>query len=145
MEQEVYNEAKACLGHHITLNETVPAEVGCAEAVSYILTRVGIPDGNKGIAGTPELYDWLLSSSHFTRIAVPEAGAIVISPTGMGNGLIEGHTGIFGQFGIAFPGDWGIMSNDSASGKFLEYWSWVRWQAYYGKAGKLPLAIFRAV
>lgn len=145
MEEQLYEEAKECLGHHITLNEAVPDEVGCAESVSYILTRVGIPDGNQGIAGTAQLYDWLRTNPKFLRIYEPEAGAVIVSPTGFGNGTIEGHTGVFGKFNVAFPDDWGIMSNDSASGLFKELWNWTRWQAYYGKTGGLPLAIFRVL
>lgn len=143
MENEVYTVAKANLGKHLTLNEAVPDEVGCAEAISKVLSLAGVFDGASGIAGTAQLYDWLVL--HFTKIDAPEEGAIIISPTGSGNGSIEGHTGVLAAFNVAFPNDWGIMSNDSASGKFLELWSLSRWNAYYGGAGGLPVAMFRPV
>lgn len=143
MEEKVYECAKNSLGKHMTLNNAVPAEKGCAEAVSAVLALAGIVDGAGGIAGTAPLYSWLLNSPLFEKVEAPEAGAVIISPTGYGNGQIEGHTGIFGQFNTQFPNDWGIMSNDSASGKFLETWSFSRWNEYYGQAGELPVTIFR--
>lgn len=143
--QKIYQEAVLSLGKHMTLNEAVPAEVGCAEAVSAVLSLAGIYDGVHGIAGTASLYEWLDTSPLFTKIDLPEEGAIIISPTGQGNGSIEGHTGIIGVFGKTFANDWGICSNDSASGKFLETWNYTRWDAYYGVAGDLPVYLFKAI
>jgi hypothetical protein len=139
----LYTQAKLSLGKHMTLNEAVPARVGCAEAVSAVLALAGITDAPAGIAGTASLYTWLSTNPRFELISQPEEGAVVVNPSGSGNGSIEGHTGIFGAFNVAFLNDWGIMSNDSASGKFLERWNWTRWQAYYVSAGGLPAHIFR--
>lgn len=144
-ENEIYTQAKLHLGSHITLNDTVPAEEGCAEAVSYILRAAKIPVPQGGIAGTASLYEWLLANPLFEKIEEPEEGCIIISPTGMGNGRVEGHTGVLGAFGVQFGADWGICSNDSASGKFLELWSFQRWIAYYGTVGNLPIYFFRAL
>lgn len=141
----IYQKAAQSLGKHMTLDNTVPAEVGCAEAVSAVLALAGVSDGAHGIAGTATLYGWLSTSPKFKRILVPEQGAIIVSPTGAGNGLVVGHTGIFGLYNKEFPNDWGILSNDSATGLFLERWSWAKWQDYYGKTGNLPLYIFSAV
>lgn len=144
-ENRIYAEVKLNLGLHLTLDAAVPDEVGCAEAVSKILSLAGIPVPSKGIAGTASLYEWLVTSILFERIDDPEQGAIIISPTGAGNGSVEGHTGIVGAFNLAFPNDWGICSNDSASGKFLERWSYERWESVYGGVGNLPIYFFRAV
>lgn len=144
-EQLIYQKAADCLGLHMTLNNAVPAEVGCAQAVSAVLSLAGISDGAHGISGTASLEEWIIASGLFERIGMPEAGAIVISATGTGNGTIEGHTGFFGLYNKQFPGDWGILSNDSATGLFKETWSWVRWQAYYGGAGGLTVHIYRAL
>lgn len=143
-EERIYTQAKLHLGQHVTLDETVPAEVGCAEAVSYILKAAGISDGATGIAGTASLYQWLLNSPLFQKIDNLEQGALIISPTGQGNGTIEGHTGVVAAFNTEFPNDFGILSNDSASGKFLETWSGNRWKQYYGQTGSLPVYLFRA-
>lgn len=138
----LYNAAKKSLGKHMTLNEAVPDEVGCAEAVSAVLALIGISDGPKGIAGTAALYSWLESNPRFEKIESPEEGAIIISPTGTGNDTIPGHTGVVAAYDLAFSEDWGIMSNDSASGKFMELWSLSRWDKYYGGVGALPTYFF---
>lgn len=144
-EQSIYNAASSHLGFHLTLDDTVPHEVGCAEAVSAVLSFAGISDGAKGIAGTAALDAWMASSGLFTRITMPEAGAIIISPTGSGNGSVVGHTGVFGLYNKQYPQDWGILSNDSATGLFLERWSWARWQAYYSGVGNLQCRIYKAI
>lgn len=144
-ETSIYNVSKGNLGKHITLNNEVPPELGCAEAVSFILKHsniAGIPMG--GFAGTASLYEWLTQSAYFERIQAPEQGCIVVSPTGMGNGVVRGHTGILGGFNVQYPNDWGILSNDSQSGLFLELWRLSSWEQYYGDIGQLPVAFFRA-
>ncbi len=144
-EQAIYKAAAGNLGNHLTLDPSVPAEVGCAEAVSKVLQLAGISNGAEGIAGTAALDAWLASSGLFTRITMPEAGAIICSPTGSGNGSVEGHTGVFGLYNKQFSGDWGIMSNDSATGLFLERWSFAKWHAYYGTGGKLQMNMYKAL
>lgn len=144
-EEKIYTQVKLNLGKHLTLDEAVPAEVGCAEAVSKVLSLSGINVPPQGISGTYSLYEWLDTNSAFQKIDEPEQGAILISPTGMGDGSVEGHVGIFCAFNLQWKNDWAIASNDSASGNFLETWSWQRWQAYYEAVGKLPCYIFRAL
>lgn len=146
MAQKIYGVAKASLGVHLTLNNNVPSEVGCAEAVSTVLLKAGITGvPATGFAGTNTLYSWLKESKQFVQITAPEAGAILVSPTGMGNGNIPGHTGIVGAFGATYAHDWGICSNDSNSGLFLELWSLQKWVQYYQQYGGLPMYYFRAV
>jgi hypothetical protein len=75
------------LGKHITLNNNVPNEIGCAEAVSYVLEHAGIANlPTAGYAGTADLYRSLLANPQFMLIEQPEQGAIIVSPTGFGNG-----------------------------------------------------------
>lgn len=143
---KIYNEAKACLGKHITLNPAVSSEVGCAESVSKILSLAGIPAiPQAGIAGTAQLYQWLSNNPHFLRVEAPVQGAVIISPTGLGNGTIEGHTGILGAFGVNTPNEYGILSNNSDNGLFQEKWNLLTWYEYYGQKGGLPIAIFKAI
>lgn len=144
-ENTIYTQAKLHLGEHLTLNNAVPAEEGCAEAVSKILSLAGIVVPSEGIPGTATLYEWLVASPKFEKITNAEQGAIIISPTGFGNNSVEGHTGIIGAFNLMYKNDWGICSNDSASGNFLETWSLQRWEAYYGTCGQLPIYFFRAL
>lgn len=143
--QKIYDTAVANYEKHCTLNPAIPQDVGCAEAVSFILQKAGVADIPKlGISGTATLYQWLLKNPHFTRIEGPQAGAIIVSPTGYGNGTIPGHTGIVGALGKVYPNDWGIVSNDSQTGLLLEYWNMARWKKYYAQFGGLPVAFFLA-
>lgn len=130
----IYLVAKGNLGKHLTLNPDVPPEVGCAEAVSTVLKQAGIAVPTEGIAGTAALYAWLPQNG-FSRADTPQAGDIIVSPTGMGNGTVRGHTGVVGNAGI--------LSNDSQSGLFLELWTIDKWQEFYGSQGGLPVAFFR--
>jgi hypothetical protein len=134
-QEKLYIISKGNLGLHCTLNDAIPHEKGCAEALSYNLKQAGvlIPDG--GIAGTASMLTFLKTSPQFQEVNVPQAGDIIMSATGTGNGTIEGHTGIVMNNGIC--------SNDSASGLWLERWTLQRWQAYYQQAGGIPTRFFR--
>lgn len=143
---KIYNVAKLSLGEHITLNQNVPADVGCAEAVSFVLKNAGIGSiPASGFAGTADLYRWLLANPQFKLIEQPEQGAIVVSPTGFGNNTVEGHTGILGAFGVQFPSEFGILSNNSDNGLWQEKWNLLTWWENYGLKGHLPVALFRAL
>lgn len=139
----IYNTAKKYLGVHVTLNPNVAPEVGCAEAVSFILKNAGIAIPEGGIAGTASLADWLSKSPQFEEIHEPEQGCVIVSATGAGNGQVRGHTGIMAAFNLQYASDWGILSNDSQTGLFLELWSLASWDQFYGKTGGLPVRFFR--
>lgn len=136
MSQSIYSEAKACLHLHVTLDESVPSDVGCAEAVSYVLKAAGVTGlPQVGIAGTSDLWAWL--RQNFSQVTNPLPGDIVISPTGTSSlGSSHGHTGIVGQFGI--------LSNDSDTGLFLEKYTVQTWQQFFGHALGFPVFYFRA-
>ncbi len=115
MPNSIYNQAKASLGKHLTLDPSVPDELGCAEAVSTILTRAGVTDlPLKGFPGTQGLDAWL--SKHFTQVDTPTPGAIVMSST---VGANHGHCGVVGYHGI--------MSNDSSNGLWAENYTLDSW------------------
>lgn len=136
---ELYTLAKAALGTHITLDPTVPAEVGCAEATSYLLWKLGLSIPAKGIAGTAALEAWVIASGLFTKRTAPGAGFLIFSSTGTGNGSVEGHTGVMAKFNLQFPNDWGILSNNSNNGLYMEVWSLAAWVANYVTKGGLEL------
>lgn len=136
---ELYTLAKAALGTHITLDPTVSAEVGCAEADSYLLWKLGCPIPAKGIAGTGALEDWVVRSGLFTKRNYPGTGFLIFSSTNTGNGSVEGHTGVMAYFNLQFKGDWGILSNNSDNGLFQEKWSLDAWKANYVVKGGLEL------
>lgn len=145
-ENKIYTQAKLHLGQHLTLNEAVPIDVGCMECVSKILSLAGyiLPSG--GIAGTATGLAYFLAHPElFEEITELEQGAIVVFATGTGNGTIEGHIFIVAMFNLQFSEDWGLMSNDSATGKLLETWSWERAKAFYQVLGGITPHIFRSL
>lgn len=114
---DLYDTAVKYLGQHITLDPNVDPEVGCAEAVSFILKQagvLGIPQ--RGFAGTDDLCEWLKVNKNFTQTTAPQWNGIIVSPT---QGTNVGHTGIILKQGIA--------SNDSSTGKFNENYSYANW------------------
>lgn len=142
--EAIYNQAKSHIGKHVTLNQNVAPEVGCAEAVSFILKNAGVSIPEGGIAGTASLADFLHKSIQFEQVFEPEQGCVIVSPTGAGNGSVRGHTGVLGGFGIQYVGDWGIISNDSQTGLLLELWSLKNWDEFYATTGGLPVLFYRA-
>lgn len=128
----VYQTALKYLGVDASPSDIVDDVVGCAESVTTILRQhVKMPI----IPGTASLYAYMLNSPLFKRVSIPMPGDIVISPTGMGNGKIQGHTGIVGQNNI-------IMSNDSFTGKWMANYTILTWRARYADKGKLPVVYF---
>lgn len=119
LNQRIYREAKADLGKHLTLNSNVPPDVGCAEAVSFILKMVGVPwIPKQGVAGTAQLWELLKANARLTT--QPQPGNIIISPTGTSEkGVQHGHVGIVLEYGIG--------SNDSNSGLFRENYTLGSW------------------
>lgn len=131
----IFTIAKSCLNTHITLDDTVPAELGCAEAVSYVLLKAGFTGlPAAGIAGTAALYAWL--QSNFTQVQTPLPGDVIISPTGYSSkGSAHGHVGIVAKFGV--------LSNDSDTGLFLEKYTLDTWKQYFGTIEGFPTFYFR--
>lgn len=142
-ETRIYNVVRDNLGEHLTLNENVNPEVGCAEAVSKVLQLAGISVPSHGIAGTAALLAWLQSNPDFEAIEAPEQGCIIVSATGAGNGSVRGHTGILAAFNLMYANDWGICSNDSNTGTLREQWCLKDWIAYYEDKGALKTHYFR--
>lgn len=132
--QQVYEFAKSCLGKDIAKTQN---ELGCAEAVSYILLQLkcnGFPKA--GFLSTTDLYYWM--KKYFTQVSEPKAGDIVICPTGMGKSpASHGHVGIVAQHGI--------LSNNSMTGLFDEYYTQEKWKAYYVDKLGFPVIYFNVI
>lgn len=107
--------------------------LGCVESVTEILKKAGAFP--KITTGTYTFYFELARSRHWAPTAKPREGDIVISPTGMGNGKIRGHVGIFAKNGV-------IMSNDSWTGKWQANYDIDRWNARYRDIGGMPVHYF---
>lgn len=142
----LYTLAKAAIGKHLTLDPSVPAEVGCAEADSYLLWKLGAPIPSKGIAGTAALEAWILSHPElFAKRLVPGVGFLIFSSTGTGNGTVEGHTGVVAYWNLQFKNDWGILSNNSLNGLWQEKWSLDAWKKNYVVKGGLALNFYEYI
>lgn len=120
--QQVYETAVSALGKHLTLNDAVNPETGCAEAVSWILRNCDytLPPG--GIPTVLGLIAWMKEQG-FEETDVATPGCII---TASGNPE-HAHIGIIMKYGVA--------SNDSRPqflGKFLEnYRSVATWSAAF--------------
>jgi len=124
--------AKAAVGKDISPKEN---ELGCAESVSYLLKQT---TGNfPSILSTATLFITLKNDKRFKATLDLEAGCIIISPTGKGNGQIKhGHVGITGENGA-------IYSNDSRTFKWAQNFSFDGWKTYYRTKGGYPIYLFK--
>ena len=124
--QRVYEAAKANLGKHITLDSDVPEEVGCVEAVSYVLKEAGYTLPNKGIAGVNALIAWM-EKQGFKEITTSSVGCIITAHSPDVNNPNFAHAGVCLKYGIA--------SNTSANGRFTQNYSYSGWLRYFSVHG----------
>jgi len=127
--------ARTKVGEDVSPNDIAPDELGCAESVSTLL---GLLIKFPIIVSTKVLYETLKNDTRFERTLKLEAGNIIISPTGYGNGKVTGHVGICGDNEI-------IYSNDSDTGTWQPNFTITSWVNRYRKLGSLPLFVFRLV
>lgn len=133
-DSKLYGIAKSLLKKHLTLNNSVDKNVGCAQALSYLLKEAGYPIPKGGISGTYSLYEWLVKNFHKTDKLEP--GCILISVTGTGNGKVRGHVGVVLDDEV-------LASNNSSTGLLDTHWKYENWLAYYTQVGKLKTVIFK--
>lgn len=136
-QEKLYAIAKSLLKKHLTLDESVPKNVGCAQALSYVLKECGYPMYPKGISGTASLYYWLQDQkNHFEEVEAGKPGDIIINVTGTGVSTRRGHVGVVGKYQI--------MSNNSITGKWDTSWVLRDWLRFYEEQGKMKTHYFRA-
>jgi hypothetical protein len=130
---QIYTVAAANFGKRLTLDPSVPREVGCAAAVSWILKRAGfyIPKG--GITTVNSLIDWMLENG-FEEVYVPVAGAVVTAHRPLRSDPAYAHAGICLNFGIG--------SNDSRTGKFEQNYTHKQWHRYFDEIHKSTTRYF---
>jgi hypothetical protein len=128
--QKLYDLSYSLIGHHLSLNDAIPASFGCAQAVSYVLKEFGAPIPSKGIDGTVDLSKWL--KDNCTSVSKPDLGDIIISVT---QGDNHGHVGIVGKNAI--------MSNDSQTGLWQPFWSLPAWITFYQGQKKLVTQFYK--
>lgn len=95
----LYNTAKSFLGEHLTMDNSIPMYLGCAQAVSFVLYTIGylIPRG--GISTVAGLTEWMLANG-FKETTEYGVGYVITGRKG-----VSGHIGVCGK-------EW-IMSNSS--------------------------------
>ncbi|MFN3658162.1 MAG: hypothetical protein ACK4UO_12975 [Pseudolabrys sp.] len=136
--ERILATAELHIGKDASPNDLAPDELGCAETLSNILHEA-LPDFPANILSTAILYQTLRVHPNFKRVDNPEAGDIVISPTGYqptSSTVTNGHCGVVARENR-------ILSNDSKTGKFLDNYSIEAWAKYYGLKGGYPVYFFR--
>jgi len=135
----LYETAKACLGMDASPKDAAPDDLACADSVNQIHFKAfGFPIEIPGIS-TAMMYQSMLKNKElFQVVTKPLHGDIIISPTGYGNGrLTHGHMGIVGKYGI--------MSNDSMTGKWRQNYTLESWISYFQWKGGFPVVFFRRI
>lgn len=146
-EEQMYNAAKAAIGHAYTLDPSTPPELRCAEAWSEIAKNagvVGIPA--TGFENTDQVDQFLSTNNQFQEINEPEEGATVIAISKVQSGIIteHGHVTVCGGFGTQYVGDWGLISNYSPFGEVHEQWGYKSFVNCYTGLG-LEIKIYRRI
>lgn len=138
-ESKIFNVAFQLVGQDVTPRDVVPDVVACAETVSTIINKV--LNDFPVIPGTYTLAERLKSDKRFERIDQPEKGAILIYPTGTGNGNVSnGHVFICDEFN---GGATKLYSNSSANGIFTQNYTYDSARKYYLSKGGFAELIFR--
>ena len=136
---DIVELAKSKIGQDASPRDLAPDSLGCAETVSTILHEY---DPTFPIViGTEQLYLELVKSRKWRKILTPEAGCVVISPTGYRlepSDMKHGHTGIYITDNL-------ICSNDSATGKWLQNYNRITWRQRYYYEGRYPVFCFKKV
>ena len=131
----IFVEALNSLGEDVS---PIYNELGCVETINTIVQRAtGSQVG--GGASSYNMYNVLMQSpTKWKQVKYPQAGDIVISPTGYGNGnLSNGHVGIVGINSK-------IMSNNSSNSLLEENYTITKWANRYVGIGGFPMKYFRA-
>jgi hypothetical protein len=125
--------------HDVSPKDVADDEYGCAESLWNVLNKafpnkVGFPLA----LSTRVLFDNLKKSTYYKKVSIPDIGDIIISVTGSGNGQVpNGHVGICGRYGI--------MSNSSATGKWMQNFTYERWEGFYNVKGGMKTHYFRRI
>ena len=119
--EKLYQLAKSKLGTDIAKTQN---ELGCAEAVSFLLAQVTPNFPNGSFLSTTKLFNYLSKNPNFKLTDGYKLGRIIITPT---DGKKIGHTGICGS-------GW-VMSNNSMNGLWQANYkiSTDAWRNYYEK------------
>jgi hypothetical protein len=124
----LYQAARRVLNTDASPRDRAHDEVGCAETVTEIIKSV-LPTFPI-ILGTATLLEHLKKDTRFVQVSTPQAGDIILSPTGSSSSTIvrNGHVGICGEGNE-------IMSNTSADGIFRANYTQETWDKRWTQNG----------
>lgn len=134
MKKTLLDICKTTLGKDASPRDLTADSTGCAESVTTLLKQI-YPE-TPIITGTYSLFEWLQKNWKETTVATPEC--ILISHTGSGNGSMRGHVGILDE-------NLNVMSNDSATGKWMTNYSLETWRKRYVEKGGFKMRYFTKI
>lgn len=136
--ETLYEAAKAALGTHLTLDNNVPGDLGCMEAVSKLWQEIGIENiPSSGFEGTAQGLAFMEHSFQFVEktLSTIAPGDVIDFATGTSTkGSPHGH--------ILIMGHTSLMSNDSDTGLFAAKYSLATALQYFRDTLGFPPRIF---
>lgn len=135
--EKLLEESIKWLGKEASPFDYATDELGCVESLCSIIKHSIARDFPLELA-TWKLFNLLKKDKRFKLTLDLKPGSIILSPTGSGNGLIRGHTGIIGENGV-------IMSNNSHTGIWEENYTMDSWIERWRNKGKMPIYVFEPV
>jgi hypothetical protein len=138
--EKLYAAAYASIGRD--MSNRAPDALGCADSLNNIHQKAfGFEIG--GGTSTYLLYHALAASDRFAKVTIPQAGDIIICPSGYSSkGARNGHVGIVGR-NTAPDGSLWVMSNDSFKGTWEANYTVKSWRAHFGTELGFPVHIYR--
>lgn len=134
--QKIYEVAAAHLNQSLCENHMF----GCMETVNNIF-EIAFGSEIGGRQSTYMGYQYLTGALKgkytFVEVTDPLPGDVIISPTGYGKSEVmpNGHVGIVAKYGI--------LSNNSYTGRLEEGYKLDSWKARYADRGGYPVKFFR--
>lgn len=136
--QKLYAVALGSIGKDMSPLDRAPDSLGCMESLDgvYFACFGEHLLSLENRLSTELGYQAMILDPRLEKIDIPEAGDIVISPTGYSKkGFSHGHTGIWGKYDV--------MSNDSASGLWRDNYTHEAWYTVFGTTLGFPIYFFR--
>lgn len=136
----LYRVAKDCLGRDMSPKDLAPDDLACAESINGVFREAFGADLVKNVVSTTVLYNAMLKDPRLKKIPHSEIqpGDISIAVTGQSTkGTLHGHVGIWGNYTV--------MSNNSATGKWAAHYSLEAWKNVFENKLGFPLHAFRVV
>ncbi len=141
--ERLYETAVACLDTDASPKDLAPDDLACAESVNNVYFKAfGEYIETPGLSTTKLFAAMMDRTDKFLRVTDCQEGNIIISPTGFSKNsslpIPNGHVGIIGKSGK-------IMSNSSATGKFIENYTLNTWTQRYRATGGYPIHVFKVM